>query len=250
MTDYLMRVGLEAGINIALILPFIVAGLLSRPRGGDLLRPLGLFCAFLLLDIAAMFSFMVVELVPFWGGWPWQYKLLDAAWPILAILLIPTFTAKRMGLQWSARVGSWRALGVCCILYVVIAVPLTLWSAHWRLGFAARLPEYLFEAILPGIAEEFVYRGVLLSLLDEAFGRPWTFGGTPLGWGGVTIVALFATLHGVDVRSAHSIHIYWSAMLLPGLIGVVLTWLRERSESVWPAIVFHDFVNVINTVLE
>lgn len=250
MTSYLVRVGLEAGINLALVLPFIVLGLLSRPVTRDVVRALGLFLAFFVLDVAAMFSFMVLEWVPFWGGWPWQYKLLDAAWPVLLIILIPTFTATRIGLQLSSRPGSWRVLGICCALYVLIAVPLTLWSAQWRLEFSARLPEYLFEAALPGLAEEFVYRGVLLSLLDEAFGRPWVFGRTPFGWGGVTIIALFATLHGVDVKSFHSIHIYWTAMLLPGLVGVVLTWLRERSGSVWPAVVFHNFVNLLNTVLE
>lgn len=250
MTAYLVRVGLEAGINLCLVLPFIALGLLGRPVTKAAVRALSLFTAFFLLDVGAMFSFMVAKWVPFWGGWPWQYKLIDAAWPVLLIALIPTFTAKRLGLQRASRPGSWRALGICCALFVVIAVPLTLWSAHWRLEFSARLPEYLFETILPGLAEEFVYRGVLLSLLNEAFGQPWMFGRTPFGWGGVTIIALFASLHGVDVRSLHSIHVYWVAMLLPGLIGVVLTWLRERSGSVWPAVVFHNVVNLINTLLE
>ncbi|HVV45218.1 MAG TPA: CPBP family glutamic-type intramembrane protease [Bryobacteraceae bacterium] len=52
-------------------------------------------------------------------------------------------------------------------------------------------------------------------------------------------------LHGVDLQSPHSIQVYRTAMLLPGLIGVVLTWLRGRSASVWPAVVFHDFVNTV-----
>lgn len=250
MENYLTRVGVEAGLNLALVAPLVAAGLIGKPVSRTILKPLGLFALFFVLDVGMMYSFMLVKAIPFWGGWPWQYKVLDVVWPVLLLLLVPAFTARRIGLQLSVRPRSLRALAACSALYLVIAVPLTLWSEHWHPGFDAKLPEYLFEAILPGLAEEFVYRGVLLSLLDEAFGRPWSFAGAPFGWGGIIVVALFGTLHGVAIGAANSIHVYWTAMLLPGLIGLVLTWLRERSGSVWPGVLFHNFVNLVNTVLE
>lgn len=250
MANYLIRVGVEAGINLALILPVILAALVHKRFCKPALKSLLLFVCFFVLTVCLMFSSMLFEVIPFWGGWPWQSNLVEVLGIVLLVALVPGFTAKRFGFQLSTRPRSWRSLAICCILYIFIAVPLTLWSVQWHLGFNARLPEYLFEAVLPGVVEELWYRGLLLSLLNEGFGRPWKVGQTPFGWGGIIIIVLFGTLHGVAVSSKLSVHVYWSVMFLPGLVGIVLTWLKERSGSVWPGVVFHNFVDLVNTIME
>ena len=56
-------------------------------------------------------------------------------------------------------------------------------------------------------------------------------------------------LHGIDVKSLHEVHIYWTGIIFPAIIGTVLAWLRERTGSVWPGVLFHNFVNVLNQFL-
>ncbi|HET7921416.1 MAG TPA: CPBP family intramembrane glutamic endopeptidase [Gammaproteobacteria bacterium] len=52
-------------------------------------------------------------------------------------------------------------------------------------------------------------------------------------------------LHGVDAKPG-AVHIYWHAMIFPVIIGVVLAWLRERTGSIWPGVVFHNFVDLLS----
>ena len=102
---------------------------------------------------------------------------------------------------------------------------------------------------MPGLGEEIMYRGVMLMLLNEAFGRPWKFAGIQFGWGFIIVSALFGFLHGMDAPSVDKIQIEWSGMIFPALTGIVLAWLRERTGSVWPGVLFHNFVNVVNQFL-
>jgi len=131
---------------------------------------------------------------------------------------------------------------------VLIGIPvLLLMGAHF--GIDGQLPTFAYEATMPGLGEEFVYRGVFLMLLNDAFGRPWKFAGIQFGWGFIIVTAMFGLLHGIDARGPGDMHIYWSGMIFPVIVGAVLAWLRERTGSVWPGVLFHNFVNVLNHLL-
>ncbi len=89
--------------------------------------------------------------------------------------------------------------------------------------------------ILAPLLEEIVFRGLLQTVFLESIG--WT-----ARWPAILSAAiLFALVHGgVAARQA-----------LPGLfvLGVVLGWLYERYNSLWPSIVLHMAFNVVNILL-
>lgn len=244
MADYLLRVLLGAGINLALLLPFFaLAYATTRPRPA--LNPLLWFGALFVIDMGLVFSFKLGMFVPAWGGFNWQGKLLETAWPVLLALTLPAFSAARVGLTLPADLRHWRTFGIACIGYALIGVPVMLaMGAHF--SPSAPLPAWVYEGTMPGLGEEFVYRGVLLMLLNEAFGRPWKLAGIQLGWGFVIVTAMFGFLHGIDAKPG-AVHIYWSAMIFPAITGAVLAWLRERTGSLWPGVLFHNVVNLLNT---
>lgn len=246
MQDYLLRVLMGAGLNLAFLLPFFALGwAISRPRPA--LQPMLLFAGCFVLDAAVVYSFKLGTFIPAWGGWNWQGKLLEAAWPVLLAITLPAFSASRIGLTLPAQPKSWRILGVSCVLYALVGVPLMLvLGAHF--STAAPFATFAYEGTLPGVGEEFAYRGVLLMLLNQAFGRPWRFAGIQLGWGFVIVTAMFGFIHGIDARPGAPLHIYWSGMIFPAATGAVLAWLRERTGSVWPGVLFHNFVNLLNTL--
>ena len=250
MEAYLLRVAAGAAVNLALLVPLFALAFLARGKGKSAVKPVLLFAVFFLLDMACIWLFKLVKVVPDWGGWNWQGKVLEAGWPVLLALALPAaFGAKRIGLALPENKRNWRDFAVACLLYTLIMVPLLLYMAGGHPKFGADLPTYAYEGSMPGLGEEFVYRGVLLMLLNEAFGRPWKFAGIQLGWGFVIVTAMFGSLHGIDASSFTDVHIYWSAMIFPALTGLVLAWLRERSGSVWPGVLFHNFVNLLNTLL-
>ncbi|HEY3645623.1 MAG TPA: CPBP family intramembrane glutamic endopeptidase [Gammaproteobacteria bacterium] len=250
MQDYLQLVLVSTAIDLALLLPFFLAAYVTaKPRPSP--RPALLFAAFVLMDVALIYSHRVLPLIPSWGGWNWQGKFLEAAVPVLLALLLPAaFPAVRMGLKLPEQRSRWRALPIACVLYALIGIPvMLLMGAH--LGINTDTPRAVFEATMPGLGEEIMYRGLLLLVLNEAFGRPWKFAGIQLGWGFVIVTAMFGFIHGIEVKAGggFAVNFYWSAMIFPAATGAVLAWLRERTGSVWPSVLFHNFVNTVNDFL-
>lgn len=82
--------------------------------------------------------------------------------------------------------------------------------------------------IVAPIKEEMLFRGLIYPPLREAYGK---------GKGILLTGMFFATLHFDMVR------------FIPLFIGgIVLTWLYERSSSLWPAIIAHGTWNVLMAV--
>lgn len=246
MKEYLLHLGLTASINLALLVPLFLLAFLTGSRPKRYL-PILLFALLFVFDMGLVLMPKVVQLIPPWGGWNWQGKVLQIAWPVLLVLFVPAFAAARSGFKFPAERRSWRALPVACMVYLFIGIPaILLLGARFSPG-TPDLPMWVYEATMPGLGEEFVYRGIFLVLLNEAYGRPWKFAGAQLGWGFIIVSVMFGLLHGIDAKSLSEVHIVWGPnMFLPMAIGFVLAWLRERTGSVWPGVLFHNFVNTIN----
>ncbi|TGE38971.1 CPBP family intramembrane metalloprotease [Desulfosporosinus fructosivorans] len=91
---------------------------------------------------------------------------------------------------------------------------------QWQFALLA-----LLGGVVAPIKEEMIFRGLIYPPLRHALGR---------GKGMLLTGLFFATLHFDIVR------------FLPLLIGgVVLAWLYERSESIWPAVVAHGTWNML-----
>lgn len=197
------------------------------------------------MDIVLLYSFKMVRFVPQWGGLNWQGKLLEVSWPLVLLALVPMFTAGATGLTFMTSRRSRVITVILCVIYVVLNIPLQ-FSLGAGLSPHVKLPALLYQATMPGLAEEFVYRGMLLMLLDKSFGRPWRLLGTQFGSGLIIVSVLFGLMHGLDIQGFGIRQVYWPEMVYAFIMGVILAWLRERTGSVWPGVVFHNFANVKN----
>jgi len=250
LADYLSHVLLTAGLDLLLLLPCLLLAFFTSSRKHTGLKPVLLFLLLFILDMALIFLPKEARFIPAWGGFNWQGKLLQMAWPLLLVALLPAFTAARAGLALPAERRSWRTWLITCVIYALIGIPvMLLLGAHFSPA-SASLPNYLYEASMPGLGEELVYRGIFLMLLNEAFGRPWKVAGIQMGWGLIIVSVMFGILHGVDVQAKGTLvfNVSFMAMLFPFVTGLVLAWLRERTGSVWPSVLLHNFINILNTM--
>lgn len=96
-----------------------------------------------------------------------------------------------------------------------------------------------FHATLPGLAEEPLYRGLLLALLTAAMGkRP-----AALFWGAVMANLIFALDHGIFWDEG-GIGFNWLAIAVTGVAGAVLTALRLKSGSLLPGVIGHNLMGL------
>lgn len=170
----------------------------------------------------------------------WIGKALSLVATIMMLYLLPKVDFRAAGLTWKQNRGSLRP--------VIATGAVFLFSTAAAVMFFAPTPDFslenlLFQATLPGFDEELFMRGLLLLLFHQAFGKGLNVLGADTGWGFWLAVAIFGLSHGITVQSGELV-VNIPAILAAGLIGFILTWMRERTGSLVVPIVFHNSWNV------
>ena len=198
-----------------------------------------------------------VLLVPIWVpalllglDWNWTGKLLSTGWSLVIIYGLRWVSPAEVGLV-RPQPGSWRVVGA-----VVLA--LAAWQFFEAFGARHHHPapaaEALwFQLLVPGIAEELMFRGVLLGLLGRVFPRSLPFFGARTSWGGAVGVGLFVLAHSLAFRDGPlqawpQVHFALSNVGDKIIMGGLFLWVRERTGSCYAAMATHNLMNVCLTV--
>ncbi len=99
-----------------------------------------------------------------------------------------------------------------------------------QVSLPARLPLILVVTCIGPLAEELLFRGVLLSALLRRWRVEWAVGACSL---------TFALIH------LPGLHYQWFALPNLLLLAVALAWLRLRSGSIWPSMLAHGINNLL-----
>ena len=112
-------------------------------------------------------------------------------------------------------------------------------------AIAFNLETPLYQATMPGFAEELAFRGIALCLLNRALGK---IGGSNVGWGVLLMIVLFGAGHAV-YWADDSIQVAWMAFVMTGAIGAVLMCIRLNSGSLVFPIIGHGAMDVPATCI-
>ena len=238
LVDYICRVGIHSGLVIAVAMPVVLVAVWhSAERRWSLLV---LTALLVVLHDALVFipRLSVFEHL----HWSWQESLLASIWPCVVTAIISAVSLRSIGVSTRLRPG-WLKPSLIALL-LAVAVP----AVFFLLGARKRLDTegWVFLSIMPGLAEELVYRGVFQSLLNSAFGKPWALANAQFGWGLIISAILFAGTNGlIEVDSQLHGHVILLAAIAPFLLSLVSGWVRERSDSVWPSVIGHNLSNIV-----
>lgn len=94
----------------------------------------------------------------------------------------------------------------------------------WQFGLLL-----LLGGVIVPLKEELVFRGLIYPPLRKVYGK----------WGGVILTALFFG----------AMHFDFIRFIPLFLGGVVLTWLYERTQSLWSAVIAHGVWNILMTTI-
>ena len=163
-----------------------------------------------------------------------------------AVLIIPAWIwgPQKYGGGWP-QLGLRRAPLVRSIVLVVVGLAIVIavnvaWDAiRQRIGLAGQ-PEVLplFGSGPQGLALALLLGGVVAPVAEEIFFRGFLYAGFRhrwgVGWGMLASSVVFALVH------------ITPGVLLPiFIIGLVLAFLYEHTQSLWPNIVLHAAINSI-----
>jgi membrane protease YdiL (CAAX protease family) len=202
------------------------------------LAPLVLAASYLALD-----TYVVIRTPnPGWVSWNWAGKLAELALAGIAIIATQSSRAE-LGLVMPAGTRARRATLVGVAVAVAFDAAL---NALFSTGEPTSLETVLYQATMPGVAEELVFRGVAFALLVRAFGGA-TAPRSSLGAAIVTTLA-FGVGHGVSFDNA-TLGFAVMPFLFAAALGGWFAWIRCRTGSVLGCVIAHNAANVAGTLI-
>lgn len=243
----LVTTEMTAVLLTQICIALIVFVLLLVIQGKSLFRQrafLTLFFAVFFIDnllIVMTNRYNNLQLIPntIWEGFLvccWSGKLYSIlAMALLLYILRTVLTKTEVGLTLRHNPGS---VLLACIVILLLA-GWSLWigisSPKGKLDFTT----LLYLAIMPGLNEELVYRGVLFAILVKIIPGSKRFSLSNFGWGILTTSLLFGLLHGFWIDNNHSVHIDWIALQNTTISGFIFAWLRATTGSLLLPVVAH-----------
>ncbi|MEL7548024.1 MAG: CPBP family glutamic-type intramembrane protease [Pseudomonadota bacterium] len=133
----------------------------------------------------------------------------------------------------------WSYALLCVLGFAAVALPFGLWSGSYRWAPNLFSPELLRVAlvalVLPALMEELVFRGPLIWWREKR--------GTVPNWVVFVSLAAFVAWHPINavtfMPQAADTFLDWRFLLVTTLFGAAATIMTLRTQSLWPAIVFH-----------
>lgn len=199
-----------------------------------------LFFSFVVLDQLVLYLLIDVRL--FKGQrWNWAGKTAEC---ILALLFVCTtlLTKKEIGLSFTVKHSKKIISFIAALLLVTFVIQ------YFTNGFknVKGIETFYFQLLMPGIAEELVFRGILLGLLNKAYNKRFFIWKTPIGWGVLITAVLFGLVHSFNFGS-HNFDFNILYFLSTFTMGLLLAVIKEKSQSLLPGIICHNLFNLIVT---
>lgn len=194
------------------------------------------FLGLLILDAIATLLPVEFHLSPAFFQWNWFGKALSIGWALVFITLGPLST-REVGIvrpRANTRTLAWSIVGVAVITCAV---------ADYLTGpLKPSVQTLAYQLTMPALAEEIVYRGILLAVLSRAFREDAFPSRFHLGWSVWITAVAFGLVHGLQISGGH-FHFQPLACLFPFAFAVLAAWLRKYSGSLLLPIVLHSGID-------
>jgi uncharacterized protein len=174
--------------------------------------------------------------------WNWPAKFFGIIFSLAVIFIylkrIENVKLETIGLTFKQNPNSvFKSLILLTFIVVILNIGKTF---HFPFDQVETL---LYQASMPGIDEEIMFRGILLYILSRAIvSSEFTVVGAKLNWACIFVSVLFGLVHGIRYSDG-VIGVSLFTTLITGLQGFCFVWSRQLTGSVLLPIIIHNCVN-------
>jgi len=234
-------------IWLLVMLPIFILAFFKSKKGN--LKFLLLFLVIFLADnYLQIFS---KQLIPDFLGlkFAWLGKFLSLALSLSIIYFVNKNVRKEIGFTTSTNSKKQVKYGILVFLGFLIfdfVFKLILFPK----GGEFDLETFAFQATMPGLTEELLFRGIYLWIFDKVFLPKWNFKGIQFSWGFIIVTLLFGMAHGIVLTSDYQFKFDIITIVYLTLISSLsLGILRKFSGNLIYSILGHNVINVMNVII-
>lgn len=231
----------ESLMHILILTPLLIwAGKKNKPNN---IKPIIYFVIVYVITNLLLTSGSNISL--FHGQqWNWFGKGAVLLAGFFLIFIFPDFRKLSFCVTSKINWKETKPLIVVCSIYFLVRVGL--YSTSTGVTQSIDPETTLYQATLPGLQEELIYRGILLGLLNSVFVTP-NFKLLKVDFGIATIITslLFGFAHGIIVDKNLVFNLNYFALLRAAFDGFLFALLTEKTKSIFPNVIFHNILNLI-----
>ncbi|MEJ0104567.1 MAG: CPBP family intramembrane glutamic endopeptidase [Bacteroidota bacterium] len=222
----------------------IILVVLIKPKKDNYLKYLLLFAGIFIAESlisgwAASYPFTNLGLQYNWIG-----KLSALLFLLLLVFVVKVISKKDAFATFEMNTSGSKKILALALAYLLIRFSIYFFTQTDKAVFHTEA--ILFQATLPGIEEELLFRGILLGLLNKIFtNKSFKFLDVNFGWGVILTSLLFGLVHGLHVGDTMHLDINGFAIGRTLADGFLFALLTEKFKSIVPAIIFHNLLNLI-----
>jgi len=175
---------------------------------------------------------------PDWLHWNWIGKSACLATIALLEIILPVGSLRKSGMLRMPVHGSWKPVLLCLVVCAVVGG-----SAALAPNLETDAETLVFQALMPSVTEEPVFRVMIPVLLMQALGSPWKLGKAQMGWWWLATSMLFAAGHAIGWSHVGGFHFETVPFVFTGIVALWFGWLAVRCGSIWPCLLGHTLLN-------
>ncbi len=224
-------VGIHLGVSLLLC---FIAMLFTKTEKRYLLIVYSIF-------FIATIGILFIPNLPFLDSlnWNWQGKFISLLMAILFVYFMPFLTKEQAGFTFKINKSVWLPF----TLLTIISVGYYVFNVNTFSEIDSTKEYLFFQLTMPGFSEEPIFRGVLLGLLNVVFVTRRNILGANMGIGALIQAVLFGVGHAVYFDQQQHLQFYTEGFVFTFVLGAFMTYIKEKGESIIPAILFHNIFN-------
>lgn len=226
--------------------PIFIIAFFGSKKGN--LKYLFLFLIIFLVD--NYIQLLNKQLLPDFGlKFAWFGKFLSLAISLSVIYFVGNNDRKEIGFTTSTNTKSQVKFGILVFIGFLL-FDFVFKFILFPKGETFDLETFAFQATMPGLTEEILFRGIYLWIFDKVFLPNWNYRGIQFGWSFIIVTLLFGVAHGVVLTSDYQFKFDIITIVYLTLISSLsLGILRKFSGNLIYSIVGHNVINVMNAII-
>jgi len=233
-------------IWLLVISPIFIIAFFKSKKGN-----LKFLLLFLILFLADNYiQILIKQYLPDFGlKFSWLGKFLSLAISLLVIYFVSKNERKEIGFTTFANSKKQIKFGVFVFLGFLI-FDFVFKFILFPKGGEFDLETFAFQATMPGLTEEILFRGIYLWIFDRVFLPNWDYKGIRFGWSFVIVTLLFGVAHGIVLTADHKLKFDIITIVYLTLISSLsLGILRKFTGNLIYPILGHNVINVMNAII-